>query len=97
MTTVEALREARALYAAAPSHVPHPQCPGDGRHCPMTAIHDATRRRLDPLGRDAVHPDVYLRRAMGHTDSIVDWNAKHSTEEVLAAFDRAIELAEQQS
>lgn len=89
-STVEVLREARELYAANPWHgdidaVP----PVGGGVCPVmsltrvaqswAAAHDALWRALDP-------EDL----AMG----IPVWNAQHSTEEVLALFDRAIAAEE---
>ena len=86
MTTADVLREARALYAAAPSHAVPGQSPKHDTECVMTAICAVTT--AEGAYWDAVEA---LRRAVGDVDSLVAWNAEHSTAEVLAAFDRAIE------
>jgi hypothetical protein len=94
VSTVDVLRAARDLYAQAPSHVRYPETPEPGTNCVLTAIWSAVERLLAnyypryPLSFSA---DEALRGAAGHPASIVEWNAEHSTEEVLAAFDRAIE------
>lgn len=90
MSTVEVLRAARELYAAKPSHAPVGQSPRPGTHCVVYAVSRQT--------------DAGAHHALGafalaiETTEIVEWNATHSTAEVLAAFDRAIanEEAKQQ-
>lgn len=76
------LREARARYAAAPSHVPATSGPAVGTYCLVSSVSSS--------------PDQWavlqsLRVASGGTMSLVEFNASHTTEEVLAVFDRAIE------
>jgi hypothetical protein len=89
MTAAEILREARALYAANPSHAPSEELPEAGCHCPITALVAVTN------GMGVRHPAyLVLLDAALMPDSLADWNAEHSTEEVLAAFDRAVALAE---
>lgn len=90
MTTLKILRAARALYERSPSHVGGVGLPEEGTICPLLALTDAAED-IDCLTRRTPAVDR-LRAAMG-TTSIVDWNATHTTLEVLAAFDRAI-LAE---
>ena len=79
-TILGALREARALYAASPSHVGgDAMLPRPGTHCVITAL-------------SAVY--VAIRRAADVPEGeVVDWNATHTTAEVLA-FDRAIATLE---
>lgn len=88
MTTVEVLLKARALYGANPSHAPVGEIPRRDTHCPITAMAEATLS--SPA--DYVPAEEALVRTIG-TIEIPRWNAEHSTEEVLAAFDRAIEAA----
>lgn len=85
MTTAEGLRAARARYAANPSHVAPDGIVPFNSHCPITAMTDV----------ELMCGAVYS--AMRHAFSAVigptpipTWNAEHTTEEVLAAFDRAI-------
>ena len=90
MTTVEVLHAARELYATNPSHVPYPETPAYGTYCAVTAIsHSAMRLWSGGLYDNAREA---LARATGNPPwvSIPRWNAEHSTEEVLAAFDEAI-------
>lgn len=86
-TTADVLREARRLYAEAPSHA-DPQCDPlpQEKHCPITAIYEAAGDDWD--GIDGA--DRTLCLIVG-TDDLAVWNAENSTETVLAAFDRAIE------
>lgn len=84
MTTAELLRGARALYAKNPSHAGEGSLPEDGCECVMTALHAVAEWSTD---------DAYdaLCDAAGIESGLVAWNAEHTTEEVLAAFDTAIE------
>lgn len=81
-TVAQVLTEARARYAAAPSHVPSNEMPVRGTVCVLTAI--------------GGHPGAIdrFRAAAGNPFEITEWNAEHTTEEVLATFDAAI-LAEE--
>jgi hypothetical protein len=89
-TTLDILRHARDLYAYAPSHAPFRDAPEPGTHCIVTALITASNADvLSPAYRAARDP---LYRVIG--ESLPDWNAEHSTEEVLAAFDRAIAVEE---
>jgi hypothetical protein len=84
--TVDILCRAREIYAAAPSHAPSSEFPDPGTYCVIFAIDRAVGGRAGLW--TAVHA---VERAMaGPTESCVEWNAEHSTAEVLAAFDRAI-------
>lgn len=90
MSTVETLVRARALYAEAPSHVPEGEYPESGTYCVIYALGAAA-----DIGGDnsqGFYMAVLDRMvdAAGEPDSMARWNAKHTTEEVLAAFDRAI-------
>lgn len=83
--TIAVLCDARALYAASPSHAPSFQSPTPGTYCPIYALGVSVPFAADwPAGAE-----MALVRAAG-TDRIPTWNAEHTTEEVLAAFDRAI-------
>lgn len=88
-TTVEVLRKARELYAANPSHCASEEYPKAGTCCPMTAVYAisgaGTRTSAGVLNA--------LRNGAG-TLAIPEWNARSSTQTVLAAFDRAIEAEE---
>lgn len=88
-STVEVLRRARELYAEAPSHAPHPDLPKEGTLCLLMATDEAASE-LGCGGVERDQADGVLRQVTG-CGTLVDWNAEHSTEEVLAAFDRAIE------
>jgi hypothetical protein len=84
-STVDILCRARALYASAPSHVADPALPDVGTYCALLAL-TGSGASVDCPAANA------LRKAMDLGGGcIVDWNAEHTTEEVLAAFDRAIE------
>jgi hypothetical protein len=91
MTTADLLRSARAKYAAKPSHAPADQYPDDGE-CPITALTHVCMTWGNDF-RFCRRAESALERTIG-THDIPAWNAEHSTEDVLAAFDRAIELAE---
>jgi hypothetical protein len=86
VSTVDVLRAARDLYAQAPSHAPHESAPAEGTYCVITATAAAAARL-----RWSAEPANQRLRLFAGADGLVDWNAEHSTEEVLAAFDRAIE------
>lgn len=85
-STVEVLRQARELYARAPSHAGVDETPEHGTYCPLYALLYVTRE-----GDQYFPAEMSLRRAMGFGGGIVAWAAENSTETVLAAFDRAIE------
>ena len=87
MTTVEVLRKARELYAANPSHAPAGARPEPGTVCVILAID----RSSGPVGYSSEAEYAVLRAA--GASGVVTWNAEHTTEEVLAAFDKAIEVA----
>lgn len=84
MTTAEILRGARALYAANPSHAGEGKMPEDGCECVMTAL-----MAVVEWGTDGAYDA--LCDAAGIESGLVAWNAEHTTEQVLAAWDRAIE------
>lgn len=85
--TVEVLRKARALYEANPSHAPADEMPEPGCECPITALCTAD----EALGGGYLGALIALRRAAGaEANFLAEWNAEHSTDEVLAAFDTAI-------
>lgn len=87
MTVVEVLRKARELYAASPSHVPSGDVPTPGTVCAVTAIDRAS----GPGFIYCFEAEYALLRACGPWAlGVVTWNAEHTTEEVLAAFDKAI-------
>lgn len=87
MTTAETLRTARERYAANPSHAEHAARPEPGTYCMITAIPSIGPREVGSA-------QEMLRQAAGGVVSLVDFNAAHSTEEVLAVFDKAIAAAE---
>jgi hypothetical protein len=90
-TSVAVLHSARVLYERSPSHVAMPDNPRAGTYCAVTAIATATRD-VDSCW-EALE---LLRKAAGYDrskDSLSSWNARVSTEEVLRAFDKAIDLA----
>jgi hypothetical protein len=96
---VKALRNARALYASAPSHAPDPEWPKPGTYCFLSAIEKASLEvyKVSPWKGGSNKLVELARRAVadlwGH-GRLLDFNAEHSTDEVLVAFDRTIELAE---
>jgi hypothetical protein len=94
MTTVEILRRARALYEANPSHAGLCELPDEGTVCVVWAVERAVEApRGTPVAFRSLG-DAYeaLYRAVG-TRGVVLWNARSTTAEVLAAFDRAIEAS----
>lgn len=93
MTTTEILQAARALYAAAPSHAPANTMPSRHTYCPITAIAEAEDAAAEcSLYRPAVER---FERAIPESSryTVASFNADHSTQEVLAVFDAAIEAA----
>ena len=87
-STLEVLREARALYAASPCHLPGYEEVPKGQHCVYTALTAA--KPVDRVFHDYAEP---IRDVVGRYD-LSNWNAEVSTEEVLAAFDAAIAAEE---
>lgn len=94
--TYELLTRAREMYAKAPSHAPYGEGCENWKYCPMLAIElqntELTARGIFPHRNDAM---TALARAAGLADEdirrrIIVWNSETSTEEVVAAFDRAI-------
>jgi hypothetical protein len=91
VTTAELLRQARERYAGAPDHTPRGEFPRCG-YCAATAlgtdggpeIRAAEKALAEAAGLDT--GDIHW----GARGAIIEWNAKASTAEVLAAFDRAI-------
>ncbi len=78
---------ARSLYAADPSHAPRGQFTN---RCPVRCID----RCADGWHDGEVEQALADAAGLGRYDirrEIIDWNAIATTEEVLAAFDRAIE------
>lgn len=102
MTPAELLVAARRRYATRPSHVPFGEFPAYPTECPIVALERAFALRGEPYIRgvyllalerlynasgwkprpDGLDPD---RRV-----EIMRWNAETSTEDVLAAFEKAI-------
>jgi hypothetical protein len=90
MTTVEILRRARALYEANPSHAGLGEMPSEGTVCVVWAVERAAETPAGVRSIGGAYEALY--RAVG-THNLVPWNAKSTTAEVLAAFDRAIEAS----
>lgn len=95
---IEQLREAKRIYAAAPSHVPFKAHPEPGTHCPITACY-----RAEGYGKYATIKALHAAAGLevkqvgsygASYERLMTWNAEHTTEEVLALFDRAIQQAE---
>lgn len=85
MTVVDLLRDAKKRYAAAPSHARLGEKVAPGRVCVVMALNEASSS-----DSDAYYAAKHALRASVPTLALADWNAEHSTEEVLEAFDRAI-------
>lgn len=83
------LTKAAAIYAANPSHAPVCDEPAAGTECASTAI----TRAADKMSGEywpwqaATHARLLLSEIAG--EWIVEYNAKHTTEEVLAIFEAA--------
>lgn len=85
MSTVETLRDARDLYASAPSHATPLTNPKPGTVCVVMALSCAG------VGAYGKSMDAIARAAgLDYRNSVVRWNAENDTETVLAAFDTAI-------
>jgi hypothetical protein len=85
---VDILCRARELYAAAPSHAAPCEMPDPGTRCVIFALRDAAGGSWTGAHQGVL---AALEKAMGNPIlGPVPWNAEHTTEEVLAAFDRAI-------
>jgi hypothetical protein len=89
------LTKARDLYAKSPSHVAFGRHPSPGSHCPVTALQTVS------IGLEVKACLRLLAMAAGLSSedsgvtgdarkAVIVWNAETSTEDVLAAFDRAI-------
>ncbi len=96
-TTVEVLRAARARYEARPDHTPYPLTVTPGCDCLVSACVNAAC----DLGHVGHHPALAALAAAvgvsfrpGVNTHLIKWNATHSTEQGLAAFDRAIAAEE---
>lgn len=82
------LREAGKLYAANPAHGwPGYGADGAGPHCAITAL-AAAEMRLD-LPADPTAEAVLAKAAGIHLHDLILWEEYSSTEEVVAAFERA--------
>lgn len=97
MTTVEVLREARALYEANPDHTPYGGIQEPDHFCLIGACNQSAYAVAGCLDADYWNTRAaLLARLAAATGAgnlsrhLIGWNATHSTEEVLAAFDRAI-------
>lgn len=91
--TVDVLRRAREFYAASPSHAASGDPVEDGCVCLIWALNDAADEGDGDFCDAWISAHEALAAAAGFPASMVVWNAEHSTEDVLAAWDRAI-LAE---
>lgn len=85
MTAAELLTAARDLYASAPSHAAPKDDVEEGTHCVVTAVYTsctdmATYREAMSALRDSVQDAT-----------VIHYNASHTTEEVVAVFNRAIQ------
>lgn len=96
-STLDVLKDARALYSENPSHASCGVEVADGTRCVVYALWDASH-----YDHAAMFPaEEILWDAAGITNpnarmKLIDWNARSSTETVLAAFDQAISACEQQ-
>lgn len=92
MSVARILQTARANYAAAPSHAELWQTIDEGCVCAVTAVTKAAGYDENP--NEALD---YVRSAVeakGYKlTNLVEFNASHTTGEVLAVFDTAIQLA----
>lgn len=87
---VAILREATKLYAANPAHgEPGHASDGTGPHCAITALAAAEMRRDLSY---SVRAQQALAEAAGMgVGDLIDWEEHASTEDVVAAFERATE------
>jgi hypothetical protein len=88
--TLDVLRDARERYARQPDHSPYGRVPSEGV-CVVTACRIVGGGDASPVRalEEAAGIEVDLGR-FGKNEQIIRWNAEHSTEDVLEAFDRAI-------
>lgn len=93
MTTGEVLRKAKGLYALAPSHAAAGDMPRPGTRCIVLALDEAVRADRSGESERAFNEALATFQAASEDSRLVEFNAEHSTEEVLAVFDKAIELA----
>lgn len=92
MKTSVFLQEARRLYASAPSHARRGNSPRPGTYCIVYATcYAKDDTGAGPLVEAAA--DSVLERVVGPDINVVDFNANHSTAEVLSVFDTAISYA----
>jgi hypothetical protein len=93
VSVVETLRRARERYADTGTHTPFGRMHKPGECCAVTALDFTGALSETPqniLGLAAgLAPD-----ATGYRIPVIKWNAAASTDEVLAAYDRAIAYAE---
>lgn len=95
--TADFLTRARGLFENFPDHSPYGKCPVPGCYCAVTALDRGWSSNSD----DDTEEEAYKALAAGGgftlgTDwraTIICWNAAHTTAEVLAAFDAAIEAS----
>lgn len=98
------LRDARERYAAHPSHVRYGMFPPEPTECPIVALERAWSESHDVEDPRRTFRDALValyaaseweptRRYvdLSRRVEIMEWNAESSTEDVLAAFDIAIE------
>lgn len=83
----EILTRAAAIYAASPSHAAAADAPADGTECATTAISRAAGEMPDSPWYAIARARDLLSEAAGKW--IVEYNAEHTTEEVLAVFEAA--------
>lgn len=89
LSTLDLLRQGRERYASAPCHAPQGTPVPDDSYCIVTAVEEYRMDRYN-------HPAVgVLKDILGVGRwGLIDWNAEHTTEEVLALFDKAIAAEE---
>lgn len=104
MTANDILRRARARYASAPSHLALGEgVIPEGQYCAYTALwqgediefsDDPANPTEDELAAEKAARVLIIAAGGDETSLIIHtlahWNATHTTEEVLAGFDRAI-------
>lgn len=96
MSLSEVLSKGREKYAADPSHAPYGQFTS---RCPATCLDwagDPHNAAVAALARAAnLRSADGWREGLGARIAVIIWNAETSTEEVLEAWDRAIEAAKE--
>lgn len=95
MITPELFYRAKRIYAENPSHAPPTELPNKGTYCFLSAISQShkelTGNALGPFAGGWIFS--YLRMEHG-IESPIEYNAEHSTEEVLDLFDKCAAVAE---